>query len=110
MLTNTKDSYLLYLGHLYVGDSHRTSGTWPEAVRAYEAAVRAEPEFQTACLSLSHALHRSGYWVLSTEILERCVNLPVDDADYEDGWWRYHLGVSHRAGAILEQWQQEVMK
>lgn len=102
--------YLLYLTHLFLGDLHKSQSLWEEAVESYRAAVELRPDWQVACVSLSHALRRSGDRARAHEIMDICLGLSVDDPDYEDGWWRYHLGQSHHLEAILQRWHEQVMK
>jgi hypothetical protein len=83
---------------------------WPEAVQAYQAAVSSHSEWQVGCVSLSHALQRSGDRSGATRVAEKCLQLKVDDPDYEDGWWRYHFGQSHRVENMLEEWRKKVMQ
>ena len=60
VLRNTDDADMSYIAYLLLGDSHKSQGMWQEAVRAYEAALNTSPEWQVACISLSHALQRTG--------------------------------------------------
>jgi tetratricopeptide (TPR) repeat protein len=108
VLSNGDDPYLVYLAQIFLGDYHKKNKRWHEATLAYESAAKTRPEWQVACLSLSHALQRSGNRSRAGEIMKRCLALPAESAEYEDGWWRYHLGQSHRVEAMLERWRKEV--
>jgi tetratricopeptide (TPR) repeat protein len=105
---NAKNPYLVYLAGIFLGDYYKTEGRWHEAVQAYESAAKTMPEWQVACLSLSHALQRFGNRSRSSEIMKRCLELPAKTEEYEDGWWRYQLGQSHRVETLLERWRKEV--
>ena len=109
VLRNTDDANLSYIAYLLLGDSHKSQGMWREAVRDYEAAVNTSPEWQVACISLSHALQRTGDRSRAAEVVEKCLQLPVDDLYYEDGWWRYHFGLSYRKEDMLEEWRRTVI-
>jgi tetratricopeptide (TPR) repeat protein len=108
VLANGKDPYLVYLAGIFLGDYHKVQGRWHEAVRAYESAVKTKPEWQVACLSLSHALQRSGNRTQAAGIMKKCLELPAETEEYEDGWWRYQLGQSHRVESMLERWRKEL--
>jgi tetratricopeptide (TPR) repeat protein len=109
-LSHSRDPYFFYLTHILLGDILRHKRRWVDAVASYRTALELEPQSQVACNSLSHALHRSGDRKRAREVMEGCLGLPVDSPDYEDGWWRYHLGQSHRFETLIEQWREKVMQ
>ncbi len=109
VLTNGQDPYLVYLAGIFLGDHHKIEGRWYEAIIAYESAANTKPEWQVACLCLSHAVQRSGNRSRAGGMMKKCLELPAKTEKYEDGWWRYHLGQSHRVEDLLEQWRKDVM-
>ena len=95
---------------MFLGDVHKASGHPAEAISSYRAAVRAEPRWQGAYLSLSQALHSSGERLEARDVARKALALPVSDPDYVDGYRLYHLGQFSRLPDLLERLRREVVQ
>ncbi len=100
-----------YIAYLLLGDLLQEPGNVAGGrSRHTQTASNTSPEWQVACISLSHALQRTGdRSQAARKRSQKCLQLPVDELEYEDGWWRYHFGLSHRMEDMLEEWRRTVM-
>ncbi len=96
-----KDSYLRSLAWLFLGDLEDRAARLPAAIERYRASVAARPGFQTASVALSEALQRLGDLRDSRNVIES--GLAGADAEPEDPWIGYHLGLAWRYPAALEK-------
>lgn len=83
VVRSAKDPAVLYLAHLFRGGIAARNRRQIEARRDYEAARRAGPRYQAACVALSHLEAAGGNLAEGRRLALECVALPPDD----DPWW-----------------------
>ena len=84
VVRSAKDSAALYLAHLFRGGIAARNRRQIEARRDYEAARRAGPRYQAACIALSHLEAAAGDLAQGRRLALECVGLQHDDDPW--GW------------------------
>ncbi|MEO8368238.1 MAG: tetratricopeptide repeat protein [Candidatus Solibacter sp.] len=74
--------------YMVLGDAWRNLGKKPEAVAAYEQAVRLSPVSVRALRTLGSSLHEAGDFTRAGEIFKRAIQLAPADPE---SWYRYGL-------------------
>jgi VWFA-related protein len=99
--SDAAEPYLRSLASLFLGELEERAGHLQGAIERYRAAVDARPGFQTARVALSEALQRLGHLGDSRHVIES--GLTAVDAEPEDPWIGYHLGLAWRYPVALER-------
>jgi len=108
VLRQSKDSSLLYLAHLFLGQLHEDASHLGEAEREYRAALALDPLAQAAAVALSHVRQLSGDVATSRRVLERA----LDHAGSRRGdpYWDYPFGRTATADTIFETLRRETQQ
>ena len=94
VLQNSRDSYLLFMAHIFLGTLEEALEHPAEAVAQFQAAVDLEPRAQSARLGLSFAQRANGQGAASRAAVRQALERPArSDRSPGDPWLLYHLGL-----------------
>jgi tetratricopeptide (TPR) repeat protein len=106
MLSATTETTLAYLGHLYLGRVHESSGRLDTAESEYRKAVALDPTGQSAAVALSYVLGLTGEPAESRAVLEAAV-ARGGSRKVADPFWSYSSGRSDEGEPMLDQLRRE---
>ena len=106
VLSATTETTLVYLGHLYLGRVHESSGRLDAAESEYRKALAADSTGQSAAVALSYVLGLAGDPAESRAVLEAAV-ARGGSRKVADAFWSYSSGRSDEGEPMLDQLRRE---
>jgi tetratricopeptide (TPR) repeat protein len=100
---------LQYFVALFVGDEEQALGRRDRARASYERAAALYPRAQSPRLALSRLARRYGDRSAAVGSIQRLLAQPLDEADRDDPWWRYHYMPLHDTEGLLEAARQALV-
>jgi hypothetical protein len=93
-ITQTNDKRLLYLGYLFLGDICRMDNDTACAMRHYEAARAAGPQYQTPYVAIGFVEQMAGRGQRLHSLATSAASVDVESD--RDPWWGYSNGAVDR--------------
>jgi len=94
-VADAQDEGVRYLAHLFLGGCAERENRLEDALREYERARTAGPDFQTPYVALSRVEQALGHQVRARDLALEGLRLEKSDAD--DPWWDHRIGFDRQS-------------
>ncbi len=99
-----------FVTFMLLGETYYQLGDVTHTVQSYRSASDIDPHCQVAAVALSHALHRSGDWAASREIMGGFLDRNVTSPNGPDEWKRFLSGRPDQLQLVLQEMREEVLR
>ena len=99
-----------FVTFMLLGETYYQLGDLPNTVRSYRSAFDLDPRCRVAAVALSHALHRSGDWASSREIMGGFLDRDDTSSNGPDEWKRFQSGRPEQLQFALQQMREDVLR